>query len=36
MDDRFRFDTIANFTHAFFKPYTITFDFMDMNFYLCG
>jgi len=36
MDDRFRFETIANFTHSFFKPYAITFDFMDMNFYITG
>jgi hypothetical protein len=36
MDDRFRFDTIANFTHTFFKPYAITFDFMDMNFHITG
>ncbi len=34
MDDRFRFDTIANFTHSFFKPYAITFDFADMNFHI--
>ncbi|MFI9552912.1 aspartyl protease family protein [Nonomuraea endophytica] len=36
MDDRFRFETIANFTHAFFKPYAITFDFTEMNFYIAG
>ncbi|TDD79977.1 aspartyl protease family protein [Actinomadura rubrisoli] len=33
-DDRFKFDTLANFTHEFFKPYAITFDFADMNFYV--
>jgi tetratricopeptide (TPR) repeat protein len=34
MDNRFQFETIANFTHTFFKPHTITFDFTDMNFYI--
>jgi len=32
--DRYRFHTIANFTHEFFKPYAITFDFDGMHFYL--
>src|SRR5262245_9259648 len=31
-----KFDTIANFTHDFFKPFTITFDFTDMNLYITG
>src|SRR5262249_49352532 len=31
-----KFDTIANFTHDFFKPFAITFDFTDMNLYLAG
>jgi predicted aspartyl protease len=32
--ERLGFDPIANFTHAFFKPFTITFDFSDMRFYI--
>ena len=32
--DRFHFHTIANFTHEFFKPFAITFDFVDMRFYV--
>ncbi|GAA3754315.1 hypothetical protein GCM10022225_43880 [Plantactinospora mayteni] len=32
--ERLGFDPIANFTHAFFKPFTITFDFTDMRFYI--
>jgi predicted aspartyl protease len=32
----FGFETIANFTHEFFKPYAITFDYADMNFYIAG
>ncbi|GIG87368.1 retropepsin-like aspartic protease [Plantactinospora endophytica] len=32
--ERLGFDPVANFTHAFFKPYTITFDFSGMRFYL--
>jgi Aspartyl protease/Tetratricopeptide repeat len=31
-----KFDTIANFTHNFFKPFAITFDFTDMNLYITG
>jgi tetratricopeptide (TPR) repeat protein len=30
------FDTIANFTHNFFKPFAITFDYTDMNLYITG
>jgi hypothetical protein len=30
------FDTIANFTHTFFKPFAITFDYTDMNLYITG
>lgn len=32
--DGFRFDTIGNFTHEFFKPFAATFDFLDMNLYV--
>jgi tetratricopeptide (TPR) repeat protein len=32
--ERLGFDPIGNFTHAFFKPFTITFDFTDMRFYI--
>ncbi|GAA0947910.1 aspartyl protease family protein [Nonomuraea longicatena] len=31
-----KFDTIANFTHDFFKPFAITFDYDDMNLYITG
>jgi hypothetical protein len=31
---QFGFDMIANFTHEFFKPFAITFDYTDMNFYI--
>jgi len=31
-----KFDTIANFTHEFFKPFAITMDFTDMNLYITG
>jgi len=34
VDSRFKFRTIANFTHNFFKPFAITFDFVDMNLYI--
>lgn len=30
----FGFDTIGNFTHEFFKPFAITFDFLEMNLYV--
>jgi hypothetical protein len=30
----FGFETIANFTHEFFKPRTITFDYASMDFYI--
>ncbi|WP_283139578.1 aspartyl protease family protein [Rhizohabitans arisaemae] len=29
---RFGFDLLANFTHEFFKPFAITFDYTDMDF----
>jgi hypothetical protein len=32
--DGFRFDTIANFTHEFFKQFAATFDFLGMNLYV--
>ncbi|MEU0569635.1 aspartyl protease family protein [Nonomuraea sp. NPDC005983] len=32
----FGFETIANFTHEFFKPHAITFDYAGMNFYIAG
>ncbi|WP_043622890.1 aspartyl protease family protein [Nonomuraea candida] len=31
-----RFDTIANFTHEFFEPFAITFDYAHMNLYVTG
>ncbi|WP_345441300.1 aspartyl protease family protein [Actinoallomurus vinaceus] len=31
---QFGFDLIANFTHEFFKPFSITFDYEDMAFYI--
>ncbi|MEU8365315.1 aspartyl protease family protein [Nonomuraea sp. NPDC048882] len=31
-----KFDTIANFTHDFFKPFAITFDYTHMNLYITG
>jgi tetratricopeptide (TPR) repeat protein len=31
-----KFDTIANFTHEFFKPFAITMDFTDMDLYITG
>jgi hypothetical protein len=31
-----KFDTIANFTHDFFKPFAITFDYSGMNLYITG
>ncbi|MFC7591963.1 aspartyl protease family protein [Nonomuraea antimicrobica] len=36
VDDDMRFDTIANFTHDFFKPFAITFDYAHMNLYITG
>ncbi|MFF3671926.1 aspartyl protease family protein [Microtetraspora malaysiensis] len=32
----FGFETIANFTHEFFKPHAITFDYAGMNFYIAS
>ena len=32
----FLFERIANFTHNFFKPFAITFDYTDMNLYITG
>lgn len=32
----FGFETIANFTHEFFKPHAITFDYANMNFYIAN
>jgi predicted aspartyl protease len=32
--ERVGFETLANFTHAFFKPYAITFDYQDMVLYI--
>ncbi|GAB3426335.1 aspartyl protease family protein [Flindersiella endophytica] len=32
--DGFRFQTIANVTHEFFKPFAVTFDYTDMNLYV--
>jgi tetratricopeptide (TPR) repeat protein len=36
LEQLLRFKTIANFTHNFFKPFAITFDFTDMNLYITG
>ncbi|GII95575.1 aspartyl protease family protein [Sinosporangium siamense] len=33
---QFGFDLIANFTHEFFKPYAITFDYTNMHLYIAG
>ncbi|MEV0195878.1 aspartyl protease family protein [Nonomuraea sp. NPDC050691] len=33
---QFGFDLLANFTHEFFKPYAITFDYSGMDFYVAG
>ncbi|WP_020667555.1 retropepsin-like aspartic protease [Amycolatopsis nigrescens] len=33
-DDAYQFDTFANVTHNFFKPFAITFDYADMDFYV--
>jgi hypothetical protein len=33
-DEMFGFETIGNFTHEFFKPFAITFDFTAMDFYV--
>jgi hypothetical protein len=30
----FKFETIANFTHEFFKQFAVTFDFLGMNLYI--
>jgi hypothetical protein len=32
--ERLGFDPIANFTHAYFKPFSLTFDFTGMQFYI--
>jgi tetratricopeptide (TPR) repeat protein len=32
----FGFEIIANFTHEFFKPFTLTFDYTGMNVYITG
>jgi hypothetical protein len=32
----FGFDIIANFSHIFYKPYAVTFDFPDMQLYVTG
>jgi predicted aspartyl protease len=36
LEQLLKFKTIANFTHNFFKPFAITFDFTDMNLYITG
>ncbi|MGN9845446.1 aspartyl protease family protein [Nonomuraea sp. H19] len=36
VDDGMMFDTIANFTHDYFKPFAITFDYTHMNLYITG
>lgn len=32
--DQFGFEPIANFTHEFFKPFAVTFDYTEMNLYI--
>ncbi|MFI6602880.1 hypothetical protein ACIBHX_42075 [Nonomuraea sp. NPDC050536] len=32
----FGFDVIANFTHEFFKPYAVTFDYTHMHLHITG
>jgi tetratricopeptide (TPR) repeat protein len=32
----FKFTAIANFTHNFFRPFAVTFDYLDMNLYIGG
>ena len=30
----FGFQTVGNFTHEFFKPFAVTFDYLEMNLYV--
>jgi hypothetical protein len=34
--DLFPFEVIGAFTHEFYKPFAVTFDFVDMNLYITG
>jgi hypothetical protein len=34
--DQFTFEVIGGFTHEFYKPFAVTFDFVDMNLYITG
>jgi Aspartyl protease/Tetratricopeptide repeat len=34
--DLFPFEVICAFTHEFYKPFAVTFDFVDMNLYITG
>ena len=34
--DLFTFEVIGSFAHEFYKPFAVTFDFVDMNLYITG
>jgi Aspartyl protease len=34
--DMFTFEVIGSFAHEFYKPFAVTFDFVDMNLYITG
>jgi Aspartyl protease len=34
--DLFTFEVIGSFAHEFYRPFTLTFDFVDMNLYISG
>jgi Aspartyl protease len=36
LEEQFTFEVIAGFTHEFYKPFAVTFDFVDMNLYITG
>ncbi|WP_242911408.1 aspartyl protease family protein [Actinomadura terrae] len=36
LDDRIGFETIGNFSQEFFKTFTVTFDYVEMNLYITG
>jgi hypothetical protein len=36
IQEQFTFEVIGGFTHEFYKPFSITFDFVEMNLYIAG
>jgi Aspartyl protease len=36
IQDQFNFEVIGGFAHEFYRPFAVTFDFVDMNLYITG